>query len=188
MQHATTPLNATLLGTGRRMLPTISHWPSQQFYGGALSNGPHTLAAAYGSSKLSLPPGLPAYAFIDTSAAAGRAAGAAATPEGSTGLPCCILPAGNAAAYLEQRGPGSSSWRNAGEAAVVEALLLALQPHCRPGTSVGIILPYAAQVGGCTWLLSTTDVLRPWLQLCRWGCCRTRCAACSAAASWPDWL
>jgi hypothetical protein len=149
MQHVATPLNATFPdGFVRRMLPIISRWPSQQFYGGALSNGPNTLAAGYGSIKLSLPPGLPAYAFINTSAATPAAAARAAAAGGAGSPRSILLLTGDAAAYLEQRGPGSSSsWRNAGEAAVVEALLLALQPRCRPGTSVGIISPYAAQVG-----------------------------------------
>ncbi len=145
-----------------RMLPDISRWPAQQFYGGVLSNGPNTLAAGYGRSRVSLPAGLPAYAFISTSAAA--------QPADAAGMPRRVRPAAGAAAYLEQRGTGSSSsWCNEGEVAVVEALLLALQACCKPGTSVGIISPYAAQVrlpgGSRSWLGSCTtasvDVRQP---------------------------
>lgn len=150
---------------GCRMRPAISRWPSTQFYSARLLDGPNVRSSSYGAAQVALPPDLPPhYAFIDTSlpptssqgnsskAAGGGGGkgsrgkggggrrGSKAGGNGGSGSSASIV------SYAEEK-LQPAGCRNPGEAALVQLLLLRLQACCRPGTTVGVITPYNAQVG-----------------------------------------
>ncbi len=141
------------------MRPAISSWPSARFYADRLLDGSNVQCSGYGLAQVALQPDMPPhYAFIDTSLAPATSTGSSSTGSSSTGSSGKggrgkggsskgSSSTGVIISYAEDK-LQSAGCRNPGEAALVQRLLLMLQACCRPGTTVGVITPYNAQVGG----------------------------------------
>jgi hypothetical protein len=155
-----------------RMRPAISSWPSTQFYAARLLDGHNVRSSSYGAAQVALQPDLPPhygaaqvalqpdlpphYAFIDTSlspsssqqGSSSKAGGGSGGAKGGRGKQGGGKGSSGSAivSYAEEK-LQPAGCRNPGEAALVQRLLLRLQACCRPGTSVGVITPYNAQVG-----------------------------------------